>query len=128
MFIMLLIPLIPIIALITQNCVMLNNILMRKTDLIDSDASVVKSDETARLIAALQQVNSKYRVFNEEGQKVMGYESMIKCAFEATKRLIASKNMGHFVIFVICLIISHKIYILKYMKKCTKLTKFAIFL
>ena len=61
-----------------------------------------------------------YRVFNKEGQKVMGYETMKKWAFEATKRLIASKNMGHFVIFVICLIISHKIYILKYMKKCTK--------
>ena len=69
-----------------------------------------------------------YRVFNNEGQKVLGYETMKKCAFEATKRLIASKNMGHFVIFIICLIISNKIYILKYMKKCTKLTKFAIFL
>ena len=38
----------------------------------------------------------KYRVFNNEGQKVLGYETMKKCAFEATKRLIASKNMGHF--------------------------------
>ena len=56
MFVMLLIPLIPIIALITQNCVMLNNILIRKSDLIDSDTSVLKSDETARLVAALQQV------------------------------------------------------------------------
>ena len=37
-----------------------------------------------------------YRVFNNEGQKVLGYETMKKCAFEATKRLIASKNMGHF--------------------------------
>ena len=69
-----------------------------------------------------------YRVFNNEGQKVLGYKTMKKCGFEATKRLIASKNMGHFVIFVICLIISNKIYILKYMKKCTKLTKFDLFL
>ena len=70
----------------------------------------------------------KYRVFNNEGQKVLGYETMKKCAFEATKRLIASKNMGHFVIFIFCLIISNKIYILKYMKKCTNLAKFDIFL
>ena len=37
-----------------------------------------------------------YRVINKEGQKVLGYETIKKCAFEATKRLIASKNMGHF--------------------------------
>ena len=37
-----------------------------------------------------------YRVFNKEDQKVLGYKTMKKCAFEATKRLIASKNMGHF--------------------------------
>ena len=42
-----------------------------------------------------------YRVFNKEGQKVLGYKTMKKCAFEATNRLIASKNIGHFVIFVI---------------------------
>ena len=74
------------------------------------------------------QITINYRVFNNEGQKVLGYKTMKKCAFEATKRLIASKNMGHFVIFVICLIISNKIYILKYMKKCTNLAKFDIFL
>ena len=38
----------------------------------------------------------KYRVFNNEGQKVLGYETMKKCVFEATKKLIALKNMGHF--------------------------------
>ena len=50
MFIMLLIPLIPIFALITQNMLLLNNIIVRKADLISSDQSVLKSDETAKLI------------------------------------------------------------------------------
>ena len=42
-----------------------------------------------------------HRVTNKEGQKVSGYKTMKKCAFEATNRLIASKNIGHFVMFVI---------------------------
>ena len=50
MFIMLLIPLIPIFALITQNMLLLNNIIVRKADIISSDQSVLKSDETAKLI------------------------------------------------------------------------------
>ena len=37
-----------------------------------------------------------YRVFNKEGQKVLGYKTHKKCVFEAFKMLIASKNMGHF--------------------------------
>ena len=45
MSIMLLIPLIPIGALITQNMIILNNIIIRKADLQSSDLSVVKSDE-----------------------------------------------------------------------------------
>ena len=44
-------------------------------------------------MATLLQVTF-YRVFNKEGQKVLGYKTWKKCAFEATKRLmlIASKN------------------------------------
>ena len=53
MFIMLLIPLIPIFALITQNMLLLNNIIVRKADLISSDQSVLKSDETAMLIRSV---------------------------------------------------------------------------
>ena len=53
MFIMLLIPLIPIFALITQNMLLLNNIIVRKADLISSDQSVLKSDETAKLIRSV---------------------------------------------------------------------------
>ena len=45
MSIMLLIPLIPIAALITQNVIILNNIILRKADLQSSDLSVLKSDE-----------------------------------------------------------------------------------
>ena len=55
MFIMLLIPIIPVLALVTQNVVMLNTIITRKADLISTDVNVLKSDETARLIDALQQ-------------------------------------------------------------------------
>ena len=58
MFIMLLIPLIPIFALITQNTILVNNIIIRKNELIEADISVLKSDETARLVAALQQERS----------------------------------------------------------------------
>ena len=58
MFIMLLIPLIPIFALITQNIILVNNIIVRKNTLMEADTSVVKSDETARLVAALQQERS----------------------------------------------------------------------
>ena len=46
---------------------------------------------------------SFYRVFNKEGHEVLGYSAMKKYVFEATKRLIASKNMGHLDIFVFCL-------------------------
>ena len=58
MFIMLLIPLIPIMALITQNIIMLNNIIIRKSDLLNADLNVLKSDETADLVGALQQERS----------------------------------------------------------------------
>ena len=56
MLTMLSIPLLPILALITQNIVLLTDTIQRKTDLLDADRSVLKSDETARLISALQQV------------------------------------------------------------------------
>ena len=45
MSLMLLIPLIPIVALVTQNMIILNNIMVRKADLMASDLSVLKSDE-----------------------------------------------------------------------------------
>ena len=53
--VMILIPLIPIMALIVQNIVNLTEILERKSSLIVADRSVLKSDETARLISSLQQ-------------------------------------------------------------------------
>lgn len=59
MFIMLLIPLIPIFALITQNVILLNDIILRKADLVETDASVERSDETARLVSNLQQERSE---------------------------------------------------------------------
>ena len=68
-----------------------------------------------------------YSVINKEGHKVLGYKTIKKCDFHTIKRFIASKNMGHFVIFVICLIISTKISISNYRKKCAKLAKFDIF-
>ena len=72
---MLLIPILPIFALITQNVMTLNVIILKKVregghftilgkstilqaDLIDSDNSVEKSDETARFIANMQQERS----------------------------------------------------------------------
>ena len=58
MLAMLAIPLIPIFALVTQNVVLLNNIIIRKADLIESDISVEKSEETANFISALQQERS----------------------------------------------------------------------
>ena len=48
MALMLLIPLIPIAALVTQNMIILNNIIERKADLIQSDLSVLKSDEQVK--------------------------------------------------------------------------------
>ena len=56
---MLLIPLIPIFALITQNVILLNDIIIRKTDLLDTDNSVERSDEAARLVSSLQQERSE---------------------------------------------------------------------
>ena len=58
MFIMLLIPLLPILALIAQNIISVNSITLRKNDLMSSDGSILKSDETARLIAGLQKERS----------------------------------------------------------------------
>ena len=58
MMAMLLIPLIPIFALVTQNVILLNDIIVRKADLIESSRSVEKGDETATFIGALQQERS----------------------------------------------------------------------
>ena len=58
MMAMLLIPLIPIFALVTQNVILLNEIIERKGDLIESARSVENGDETATLIGALQQERS----------------------------------------------------------------------
>ena len=58
MFIMLLIPLLPILALIVQNIISVNSITLRKNDLMSSYGSILKSDETARLIAGLQKERS----------------------------------------------------------------------
>ena len=58
MMAMLLIPLIPIFALVTQNVILLNDIIERKADLIESSSSVENGDETATLIGALQQERS----------------------------------------------------------------------
>ena len=46
MMAMLLIPLIPIFALVTQNVILLNDIIERKADLIESARSVENGDET----------------------------------------------------------------------------------
>ena len=62
-------------------------------------------------------------MINKEGHKVLGYQTIKKCDSDAIKRFIASKNMGHFVIFVICLIISNMIANVKYIQKSTKLAK-----
>ena len=51
---MILIPLIPITALVIQNLILLNDVIERKDNLLVADKSVLKSDETARLIASLQ--------------------------------------------------------------------------
>ena len=51
---MILIPLIPIMALVIQNLVLLTDVIERKDNLLVADKSVLKSDETARLIASLQ--------------------------------------------------------------------------
>ena len=56
---MLLIPLIPIFALITQNVILLNDIIIRRTDLIDSEGSVERSDEAALLVSTLQKERSE---------------------------------------------------------------------
>ena len=56
---MLVIPLIPISALITQNVILLNDVIIRKTDLLASDASVEHSDEAARLVSSIQQERSE---------------------------------------------------------------------
>ena len=57
MFIMLLIPLIPIFALITQNVILLNNIIIRKAEILETDDSVERSDETAK--AACDNIDTK---------------------------------------------------------------------
>ena len=68
-----------------------------------------------------------YSVINKEGHKVLSHKTIKKCDFDAFLRFIASKNMGHFVIFVICLIITNIIFIEKYLKKCRKLAKSILF-
>ena len=56
---MLVIPLIPIFALITQNVILFNDVIIRKTDLIASDGSVEQSNEVSRLVSSLQQERSE---------------------------------------------------------------------
>ena len=50
MVIMLLLPLAPILALISQNILLLTDTIQQKTDLQEADRSVLESDQTARLI------------------------------------------------------------------------------
>lgn len=50
MLIMLLLPLAPILALISQNILLLTDTIQQKTDLQEADRSVLESDQTARLI------------------------------------------------------------------------------
>ena len=64
-----------------------------------------------------------YNVINKEGHKVLSYKTNKKCDFDAIKKFMPSKNMGSFVIFDICLIISNIISIVKYIKECIKLAK-----
>ena len=59
MVFMLLIPLIPIFALITQNVIQLNDVIIRREDLTTIDKSVEGSDEAARLVSGLQQERSE---------------------------------------------------------------------
>ena len=51
---MIVIPLIPIMALVIQNIILLRDVIERKDNLLVADTSVIKSDETSRIIAALQ--------------------------------------------------------------------------
>ena len=53
MLTMLLIPLIPIAALVTQNMIILNNIIVRKADLQESDFSVLKTHEQVCLMVGV---------------------------------------------------------------------------
>ena len=77
MLAMLAIPLVPIFALVTQNVVLLNNIIIRKADLVESDISVEKSEEFSNFISALQQERSAALMtlflrenFNSETEKI----------------------------------------------------------
>ena len=57
MMAMLLIPLIPIFALVTQNVILLNEVIERKADLIESAKSVENGDETGiQSILLLQEI------------------------------------------------------------------------
>ena len=56
---MLLFPLIPIFALITQNVIKLNETIIRRDALTDIDKSVEGSDEAARLVSMLQKERSE---------------------------------------------------------------------
>ena len=78
---MLMIPLIPIFALITQNVITLNDTIIRRDDLTDIDKSVEGSDEAARLVSMLQQERSEciFSLFvtnNVETQVKVGLDLM----------------------------------------------------
>ena len=56
---MLLIPLIPILALIAQNIILLNDVIIRKNYLIDVHESLQRSNGVVRLVASLQKERSE---------------------------------------------------------------------
>ena len=55
---MLMIPLMPIFALITQNVIQLNDVIIHRDDLTAIEKSVEGSDEAAQLVSNLQQERS----------------------------------------------------------------------
>ena len=76
---MLMIPLIPIFALITQNLIQLNEVILLRDDLTQTDKSVEGSDEAARLVSTLQQERSEcifslFVVNNIETQVLVGLD------------------------------------------------------
>ena len=83
MSLMLLIPLIPIAALVTQNMIILNNIIERKADLIESDLSVLKSDEQVGLCNSILYTFTFYFYFLTKGKAGQCAAAGEKCLTDA---------------------------------------------
>ena len=118
---MIVIPLIPIMALVIQNIILLRDVIERKENLLVADRSVIRSDETARLIAALQrertaslmQVSDVTNIKNDQTPNIFGLRKCENTEYQIYLVLEKVSNTEYQIYLVLEILINKYIQIWK---------------